>query len=547
MKDYTDSELAAIQEKLAIARISAIKTAPYYRRGLLALVPVLTPGLGTFATDKSWRMYYDPEMVEAWTIPEIAAVWLHELGHQLRDHAERFRNTGDSSQYAPQWNIAADAGINTDLKEMGVLLPSPDQRYYSDSTDFYPRWKKSMSTEELYEISRVSMGDDNSQDGSQRDQDDSEGSEGDQEPTEPSTGDSEPSEGDSEDTDDQDGDSGDSQDSEGGSDSDAGSEEESGSGEGSPGDSDSSSNSQSDENEGDEKEGSAGSGGGAGSEEESPDSSDSSGAEGEGNGQPPPPSCGSAADNIPKPYEKEDTDDGSLTETQAEKLKKEVSRDIIAYNKSTGTVPGGILKEAEDGLRPQANWKAELRKLSRKLASFWAGQQDFSMSRVSRRSPPDLIMPGSVDAEPPVIVVVLDTSGSMSPADLGMAIAEVKSILKKFPARGRVGLRIIVCDAASHEAVEVVKAENLDLMGGGGTDMRVGIAAAAELKPTPDLIVTITDGYTPWPQEPDKNAPRARYIALITVNKNLTPEEKEDFRVPDFIAPIFANTKLKLK
>ena len=44
--------------------------------------------------------------------------------------------------------------------------------------------------------------------------------------------------------------------------------------------------------------------------------------------------------------------------------------------------------------------------------------------------------------------------------------------------------------------------KNVELAGGGGTDMRVLIVAAAEQKPKPDLIVVCTDGYTPWPAAP---------------------------------------------
>ena len=41
------------------------------------------------------------------------------------------------------------------------------------------------------------------------------------------------------------------------------------------------------------------------------------------------------------------------------------------------------------------------------------------------------------------------------------------------------------------------------MQGGGGTDMRVGIKGAIEQGyPIPNIIIVMTDGYTPWPKRP---------------------------------------------
>jgi hypothetical protein len=46
--------------------------------------------------------------------------------------------------------------------------------------------------------------------------------------------------------------------------------------------------------------------------------------------------------------------------------------------------------------------------------------------------------------------------------------------------------------------------------------MRIGYKALAESKIKPDLIICITDGYTPWPKEAN---PRTKNIICLTTTK----------------------------
>ena len=48
----------------------------------------------------------------------------------------------------------------------------------------------------------------------------------------------------------------------------------------------------------------------------------------------------------------------------------------------------------------------------------------------------------------------------------------------------------------------VRSARDVRLGGGGGTDLCTGINEALTLKPRPGLIAVLTDGYTPWPDQP---------------------------------------------
>jgi predicted metal-dependent peptidase len=99
------------------------------------------------------------------------------------------------------------------------------------------------------------------------------------------------------------------------------------------------------------------------------------------------------------------------------------------------------------------------------------------------------------------VVIVVDTSGSMSDDDLASALAEVAGVLRGVGVRGN-RVTVLSCDAAVHVARRVARAEELDFAGGGGTDMRVGIEAALAQPQRPDVVVVLTDGFTPWPAEP---------------------------------------------
>ncbi len=51
-------------------------------------------------------------------------------------------------------------------------------------------------------------------------------------------------------------------------------------------------------------------------------------------------------------------------------------------------------------------------------------------------------------------------------------------------------------------AKNVFRPEQIELNGGGGTDMAAMIVAACDERPSPKAILVVTDGYTGWPTEP---------------------------------------------
>ena len=140
--------------------------------------------------------------------------------------------------------------------------------------------------------------------------------------------------------------------------------------------------------------------------------------------------------------------------------------------------------------------------------------RDYSYARPSRRAAsfPHVVMPSMRQPRPPRVAEVVDTSGSVTDAMLSRVHAETGAIVRR--CRGE-GVTVIACDAAASSPRTVRSVREVRMRGGGGTDMRVGLQAAARARPPFDLVITMTDGDTPWPTAPPPENPDARYVVLL--------------------------------
>jgi len=204
--------------------------------------------------------------------------------------------------------------------------------------------------------------------------------------------------------------------------------------------------------------------------------------------------CGSGADGMPRPGE----GPGGLSGWQADLLRRQVAQEVIAHGKQAGTVPAGLLRWAAEILRPKVNWRTLLAAELRRAVAEVSGAVDYSYRRPSRRSAVagQVVLP-ALRRPVPEVAVVCDTSGSMTEDLLAMVLAEVEGLLRALGLARQV--RVLACDIAVAPAQRINSARQVQLIGGGGTDMGVGIAAAAALRPRPAITVVLTDGYTPWP------------------------------------------------
>jgi predicted metal-dependent peptidase len=377
------------RRKLAAARLWGATRLPYLASALFAarILPVQQPGV--VAVDEAWRVWIDPDVLGAWSAPQLGSVLVHHVGHLLRDHAARARALGLGHEQAGRWVLAADAEINDDLAGTGLEFPLPP--ITPQALGFPPH----RFAEEYFRGLPAA----------ERDRD---------------------------------------------------------------------------------------RGSGCGGLPAGPPRR-----------RPPAPDhrdCGSGCDGLPRAWDQP----GGLPRHQRQLLRYQVASDIVKSCRGpfAGTVPAGLRRWAEDVLGARGDWRKVLAAEIRRGVSVVAGMVDYSYRKPSRRSTvvDAVVLPGFVRPVPE-LAVVIDTSGSMSETLLGQALAEVEGLIRAAGTGAR-RLRVIPCDAAAHRVQRVTAARQIDLLGGGGTNMGEGIAAARALRPRPSLVVILTDGYTAWPAEP---------------------------------------------
>lgn len=394
---------------LAAAQLNTMDLTPYFAHALFKMQPVAAEGLGTFAVDRGWRLYIDPMTLQEWGPRPAGAVLAHEIGHLLREHADRGLDVG-AQNYPDLWNLATDAAINEHLIAAGIPLPG------GVTPTNLGLWDNGVE-EDYYRALR------------------------DRAKSTPAA---------------QPGDNG--------------------------------------------NEAGCGSGAGAPPADWELDSGDSSA-----------PALSDAAQNIARRQVAEAIEGAATTQP--------------------GSVPAALRRWAEQALAPpQVDWRRQLRSAVRRAVTWTKeGQADYTYARPGRRRIPGVITP-SMHTPQPTIAVVIDTSGSMQPAHLSAALREVAGITRTTRSRG---LTVVSVDTQATVTENVVNPSAINLTGGGGTDMRIGIEAAQAHRNRPDSIVVVTDGFTPWPATPTPQ----RLIAVI-----VSPTPKNGPPAPPWATTIHVTT-----
>jgi predicted metal-dependent peptidase len=209
--------------------------------------------------------------------------------------------------------------------------------------------------------------------------------------------------------------------------------------------------------------------------------------------------CGSGADGLEREWDLGPDGAHGLSPQERDAVRFRVAQGITAR---PGDTPNGWRRWADEAFHPPQPWRELLGAAVRSAASASGVGEDYTYGRPSRRSAgvPGVVLP-SLRRRPPRVCVVIDTSGSVSDAELGSALLEVTAISRAVGGRSDL-VTVVPCDAAAPIAHALCRAEGIPLMGGGGTDLRTGFAKALRAQPRPDVVVVLTDGQTPWPDRP---------------------------------------------
>lgn len=194
-----------------------------------------------------------------------------------------------------------------------------------------------------------------------------------------------------------------------------------------------------------------------------------------------PGGCGGVIDAAP------DHDAASLAEIEVQ-WQARVRQAVAVAKAHAGKVPGELAELVESLNRPRVSWREVLRRFIDDSAS-----RDYSWTRPNRRHiGRGVILPGFVPDRPTHIVIAVDTSGSVSAAELAAFRDEIQAILDDGAADA---VTVVQADTRVHGAERYESGEPVTMTarGRGGTSFVQPFQWIAENVPDASAVVYATD------------------------------------------------------
>lgn len=189
-----------------------------------------------------------------------------------------------------------------------------------------------------------------------------------------------------------------------------------------------------------------------------------------------------------------------MTDSECQELSKEIEQAIRQGAMLSKKMQGDANRLFDALMTPQVDWREQLRDF---ITTVSSGNDDSTWRKPNRRwLQQDMYMPTTFSETMGAVVVGVDTSGSLGNAELASFLSEVIAICNTVSPDS---LHLLEVDAKvqAHEVFNRDTFGSLEnkrsFKGGGGTDMCRIFEYIDDNKLTPEAVVVLTDGYTPFP------------------------------------------------
>ncbi|HNV71618.1 MAG TPA: VWA-like domain-containing protein, partial [Candidatus Ozemobacteraceae bacterium] len=180
-----------------------------------------------------------------------------------------------------------------------------------------------------------------------------------------------------------------------------------------------------------------------------------------------------------------------------------------------GHAPCDEFRHLLPGRKARVPWE----RLLRMFAGQALAKDDYSLARPNKRYlDQDIVVPGLFSESLSLVVVSLDTSGSMDDETIASGLAEIAKLHDLAPE-----ILLIVGDDDVHETIETQNlpayVKDLRVKGGGGTSHLPVFRYIERNRLTPDLFIGITDLESCFPSQP----PRYPVLWLVPTEHDKAP------------------------
>lgn len=165
--------------------------------------------------------------------------------------------------------------------------------------------------------------------------------------------------------------------------------------------------------------------------------------------------------------------------------------------KSSGTMSAALEKIIAEIIAVKTPWYTILERF---MVGYTRGE--YTWSRPNRRfAASGYYLPSTGQVQTMgTVVIQIDVSGSISRNELNYYNGHLSRIVEQCQPE-KVHVIYTDTDVQRHDEFDCGEEVQLEFYSGGGTDMRSGVTWCDKNGITPDVLITLSDGYTPFPDE----------------------------------------------